>query len=604
MIRPLRRPVSSLCFGVLAVAVVTLTVAGGISPARGALLNPLAHTSLGDFEVGIGNAVTIDTNTAELRVNGILAFTGVINNQAGAADPLSGAPELAVFSFDNILIGPGVAVTVTGDRGLSLLSRGDVTIRSPLSVSGGNYAAPGQAGGYAGAAIGNGTGPGAGKATTIGNYAGAGGGGYGGAGGNGEGYNPTDSAGGAAYPVTNTLSGTLFGGSGGAAGINGGTYGAGGSGGGVLEISALGNVDLRSAISSNGGLAGVGANNFGGGGGGSGGSIRIAGATVNLGPSGAVAANGGAGGGTGSLAGGGGSGGRILVQQSGGPLASGVTANGGVAYGVAAAGSSGTVEQLGTQLDATAVELNVRLGTGSASGQAALSRDGDMNGSLFGYFDHVGTGFTGASEGQTFAFTGPLGGGLVELLPLTYSTSTRGTENITVRSNGGDAVLAVGRGVGPTFATNMGTHPNTTINLGTTDVGHSAAFHLIVNNASTDLGYDSSLTALGVLDISISGPGADAFAVDNLIPSVLFEQQYANLPIHFNPTEAREYSALLTITTDQGAGNGMFGQTFSYQLYGGGLSTSTVPEPSSMVVLTIACIVGMLAVSNRKSRIG
>lgn len=151
-------------------------------------------------------------------------------------------------------------------------------------------------------------------------------------GGQGGGYTPTDSLGGAAYPAGNSLTGPLYGGSGGGTGLNGGTLGLGGGGGGAIEIH-LGQVNLFSAVTSNGGLAGVAANGYGGGGGGSGGSCALPAARSPLRwlgrhrgqrqrrrP-----------GGGGFNAGGGGGGGRVLIQQNASPLATGVTANGGAA---------------------------------------------------------------------------------------------------------------------------------------------------------------------------------------------------------------------------------------------------------------------------------
>ena len=204
--------------------------------------------------------------------------------------------------------------------------------------------------------------------------------------------------------------------------------------------------------------------------------------------------------------------------------------------------------------------------------------------------DHVGAGFTGVAAGTPFEFSGLIGGSIAQGFPITYATNSRTTETITVKSNGGDAILATGRGVGPTFATNMGVHPATTINLGSTGVAHSAAFHLLINNASTDLGVDSPLTALGILDVTITGPDAAAFSVDELLPALLYEGQHANLPIHFHPTELRDYQATLTIRTDQGAAIGAPGQTFVYQLAGVGVQG--VPEPATLALggMTAAAI--------------
>ncbi len=170
--------------------------------------------------------------------------------------------------------------------------------------------------------------------------------------------------------------------------------------------------------------------------------------------------------------------------------------------------------------------------------------------------------------------------------------------------NRGGRFVEVGRErglqeVGPTFATNMGVHPATTINLGSTSVFHSAAFHLILSNASTDLGLDSPLTSLGILGIELSGPDAAAFSVDSLIPALLYEGQHANLPIHFSPTEVRDYHAALTIRTDQGAANGAAGQAFTYQLAGGGVQS--IPEPTSLV---LAGVVSAAVVTLRRRTAG
>ena len=69
-----RAPLITACLSLLVAAT-----------ARGALTNPLAFSSLGSLEVGIGNAVSIDTTLGELRVNGILASR--TNTHAGPPPP-------------------------------------------------------------------------------------------------------------------------------------------------------------------------------------------------------------------------------------------------------------------------------------------------------------------------------------------------------------------------------------------------------------------------------------------------------------------------------------------------------------------------------------
>ena len=86
-----------------------------------------------------------------------------------------------------------------------------------------------------------------------------------------------------------------------------------------------------------------------------------------------------------------------------------------------------------------------------------------------------------------------------------------------------------------------------------------------------------------ILDIAITGPDAAAFSFDPLVPAMLYEQQFANLPIHFIPTAQRNYLATLTIVTDQGAALGSSGSVFTYTLRGGG--NGITPEPTSLAML-------------------
>jgi autotransporter-associated beta strand protein len=224
-------------------------------PARGQL-DPNAYTSLGTLNHPSG-PLTINTDT--LTVTGAVTFTGVALSQKGG-------PQVAVFDFDSITIGSAATVTLTGSRPLALLSRGNSTIQTALSIpiqSSGFLNAP-NLGGYAGGSVDlftdgsalqtvgqAGQGPGGGGATRDSLPGGAGGGGHGGTGG------PT--LGGLGGLTYGNLSQVLQGGSGGGAllgvGFGEGGFADGGAGGGALEVVATGTLSVAgiSAVGNGGG---------------------------------------------------------------------------------------------------------------------------------------------------------------------------------------------------------------------------------------------------------------------------------------------------------------------------------------------------------------
>lgn len=261
--------------------------AGLTNSAWAQALNPADYASLGSsFTGGI-----IDTNTA--TING--SIQGIFVN------------NIAVFTFDQIVIGSGSSVTASGAKPFALLSKSNISVlgtglvaiegQSALSLNAGGLGGPG--GGNGGDNHQNGFGPGHGW--TASNFGGGGGGGFGGYGGAG-----THSAlGGLSY---GDLTVQLMGGSGGAgsAYINGG----GGGGAGGLEMAALGDI----TISSTNGIratGGAGSNVRAGGGGNGGGVFLVA---TNITVSGPVNVSGGLGGNGMSEGGGGGGGGHIVLQ--------------------------------------------------------------------------------------------------------------------------------------------------------------------------------------------------------------------------------------------------------------------------------------------------
>lgn len=109
-------------------------------------LDPLDFASLGTLNLSAGD-YTIDTDTLTIFDNaapGVPLFIGVADDQNGTADYFGGnwvpgtqgIPEIAVFTFDAIDLSPTASVTITGARAIALLSQGDATIGTTLSVNG------------------------------------------------------------------------------------------------------------------------------------------------------------------------------------------------------------------------------------------------------------------------------------------------------------------------------------------------------------------------------------------------------------------------------------------------------------------------------------
>jgi hypothetical protein len=236
----------------------------------------------------------------------------------------SGYIEMAVFTFDEIDIGSGVSVTVTGNRGLVLASKSTFLLNSTINVAGGNQPSgngAATAGGPGGAGTslttgnepppsngGNGSNSGTGIGPGGGTYDGTGGG-YGGIGG-GDANRDMSAPTYGDKQLTN-----LYGGSGGGGGVGGGGTGGGGS----LELVASLSCELGSSAKiyiDGGNGTQVSDNNGNKGGGGSGGGLILAALNLTVNSSALIDASGGNGqrrgaSGNSGYTGGGGGGGRV-----------------------------------------------------------------------------------------------------------------------------------------------------------------------------------------------------------------------------------------------------------------------------------------------------
>ncbi len=266
------------CCSVFLAALLLLTAAS----AAHSQLDPNAYPSLGTLNISSG---TLNINT-----DGGPSMTGAASF-GGLAITQNDGPQVAVFDFSSINIGPAVTVNISGSRPFALLSQGNATIQTALYLptNSGLFSNKPIAGGYIGAYLEYGTdaesyavagqgggGPGGGAALAAN---GAGGGGYGGKGG------PTaNGVGGLPY---GNLFQTLQGGSGGGAvvqvGFGDGGDASGGAGGGAVEVVAVGTLTVATvaAIGSNGTGSTNGTNyspNYQAGGG-AGGGILLSGGT-------------------------------------------------------------------------------------------------------------------------------------------------------------------------------------------------------------------------------------------------------------------------------------------------------------------------------------
>jgi len=334
---------------------------------RGSLFQPADFASLGTLTVDAGKAVRFDTGSATT----LPSISGVLTGKGQLGVSQSGEVQVAVFAFDSIQLGKGATVTITGDRGIVLLSKNAIAIDTTLSVSGANGqrkhdnapqdvqmadGGPGGDGGVYGKSLdsapppahgGNGGPPmkdtgqpgrgfGAGFNERVKGGAPGGGGAYGGAGGDstigsqGNGNPPRPCPGGKVYG--DAALADLFGGSGGAGGSHdrsGATTGGGGAGGAIALIART-SIELGAdaRILAEGGAS---AQWHVCGGGGSGGAILIAAPTLKVDPAATISAAGGAGAsGLGNIgleivanrgrrqsgSGGGGGGGRIAIYTN------------------------------------------------------------------------------------------------------------------------------------------------------------------------------------------------------------------------------------------------------------------------------------------------
>jgi hypothetical protein len=347
----------------------------------------VAQAGAVDFSPSPG-AYAVDTTA--------LTLTGPGTNIAGTVQG-----GIAVFSFGNVNIPPGVTITAHGSRPLELLASGALTLGGSIEGNGASatdfFAGPiaGGPGGGAGGAngAGPGEGPGGGGVGSAGEN-GGGGGGFGGVGARGGIHlSGTSGAGGPAYGDLNLL---LQGGSGGGGGSISSGVGGGGGGGAIALVGSTVAIAPSALVRVDGGAGASGG--FDASGGGSGGGILLRADALEV--NGTLTALGGAGGAGGAGGdGGGGGGGRILYQyktlvgggatfvnggSSGTRSTGGCCAHGGLSPD--SAGAAGVVTRV------PAPSVSSRPATGVSSAGATMNAAINPNSSATSYFFEFGIG--------------------------------------------------------------------------------------------------------------------------------------------------------------------------------------------------------------------
>lgn len=259
----------------------------GLRSASATPLDPASFTSLGTLNPAAGT-YTVDTNgAAPTLVVGGTTYTGVFVSQG------AGLPDIAVYTFDSVTIGNGVAIhQAVGDRPFAILSKSNITFTGSGTVDLGGASNGGRGAGGDG----------------VGGSSGGGGGGFGGNGGAGVG-NAVAGAGGLAHGDLNLALEP------GSRGGNSSEGAAGGLGGGGIELGAAGTISLASTtnLSARGG---DGAKAKSGGGAGSGGGLLLHANVVNTSSGATLQAVGGDTADSSGSSGGAGGGGRIMVQTA------------------------------------------------------------------------------------------------------------------------------------------------------------------------------------------------------------------------------------------------------------------------------------------------
>jgi cyclophilin family peptidyl-prolyl cis-trans isomerase len=237
----------------------------------------------------------------------------------------------------------------------------------------------------------------------------------------------------------------------------------------------------------------------------------------------------------------------------------------------------------------------VRIGT---TGTASITIKNIGDGNLSGVGDDSNLKGTVAAGSGSFTGTGgsiSLSDNAQQVFDYIYTPTAHASDSITIATNfsngstDGKNIAEIvntdlsGQGVGPKYSSVPA--PDSTLDFGSVAQEDLTSLFLEITNASTDANGDNTeLTDLTILDAEITGADAGLFSIVGLTNgTVLHEGESLNLEIAYNGTgDHGDRTALLTISTDEGAALGVAENSFTYDI-----KASLAPEPSTLVMLAM-----------------
>lgn len=224
---------------------------------------------------------------------------------------------------------------------------------------------------------------------------------------------------------------------------------------------------------------------------------------------------------------------------------------------------------------------NVRVGT-TAQEDLTVTNTGDFG----SFLNATLPGASGDFAPTTAAPLPSLGQNESASRTYSYTPDARGADNLSLADivseddpDADQSVALSGNGVGPVFDASLA--PGSTLDFGTLDQETSDIISVLIDNVTTD-GDLGALTDLTINSIGITGPDSAMFSMVGFADgSAIAAGGSLQIDVQFlaGSTDG-DFSATLTLFTDEGAALAGDGSDYSYNLVG-----QTIPEPASALLV-------------------